>query len=252
MDSNWLQRIVDDAHQRLLDAPPAHPAHQYLARRGVTPDDIRTYKIGHFGDGFQIVQCSAQFWPWYQKYGWDRLVVPMTNPFGHAIGLQVRHLGDKGYENFTLKPADLYPPCFGLHVALPAMYESERVVLVEGVFDYFAAVKVAPDTLAALTANVSRVVRRMIARYCVLAIGLLDMDKAGRRGSYRLAGLEVPPEFREPNDVTLRTPPVPPYQVLFNSYSEHDPAVLLEKGKIHELRRLVTPRVLSLQPVASS
>lgn len=251
MSTDWLQRIVQDAHQRLLDTPLTHPAHQYLARRGVTPQEIRTYKLGYFGEHFQVYQCSAQFWPWFQRYGWDRLVFPLTDPFGTAIGMQVRHLGDKGYENFTLKPPEVYPPCFGLHVALPAMFDSERVVLVEGIFDYFAAVKVAPDALACLTANVSRVVRRIVQRYCVLAIALLDMDASGRRGAYRLAGLEVPPEWRDPKDVSLKTPPVPPYQVVIPDYTAHDPADLLAAGKVSELRRLVSPRVLALHSSAS-
>lgn len=241
---SWLTSVATRAHQRLLATDPSHPARQYLARRGVTPAEIQTYTLGFFAADFEVQSCTPEFWAWYTRYGYERLVFPMTDPFGAVVGLQVRHLGDKGYEDFTLKPRERYLPCFGLHVALPTMFTSQRVVLVEGVFDYFALVKVAPDTLCTLTANVSRLQKQLIARYCALAIPLFDMDAVGRRGCYRLAGLPVPEEFRQPQDISLRTPPTPPFEVLIPAYSEHDPAILLEKGKLDELRRLVQHRVL--------
>lgn len=241
----WLDEVVAQAHQRLLATDPAHPARMYLTQRGVTAQDLLTYRIGYFGEQLNIQRCTPDFWTWVCRYGYERLVFPMTDPFGTPVGIQVRHLGDKGYENFTLKPREIYHPCFGLHVALPAMYQSQRVVLVEGIFDYFAAVKVAPDTLATLTANVSRLTKQWIARYCTMAVALFDMDATGRRGAYRLAGLEVPAQWRKPEDVTLKKPWTPPYQVLIPSYTEHDPADLLRAGKLEELQRLVSPRVLA-------
>jgi hypothetical protein len=121
------------------------------------------------------------------------------------------------------------------------MFHSQRVVLVEGVFDYFAVVKHAPDVVAALTANVSIRLKQLIARYCTMAIALFDMDASGRRGALRLAGLPLPPELRKPEDVSLRTPPVPPFQVWVPTYSEHDPDDLRRAGKTAELQKLVAP-----------
>lgn len=241
---NWLKDMVEQAHVTLLALDPATPPRQYLRERGVTDQDIVTYKLGYWPVAPEPTQCNEEFWKWCHKYGYNRLTFPLTGPFGEPIGIQARHLGDKGYENFVLKPRELFVPCFGLHVALPEIFTSNRVVLVEGVFDYFATVKVAKDTLATLTANLSGAQRRLLSRYVSMAICLFDMDSTGRRGCYKLAGLEVPPQYRLPEDVTKTKLKPPPFQVVFPFYSEHDPDDLRKKQKWPELQKLV-----SLQPV---
>ena len=241
----WLDDIVNEAHARLLQCEPTHPARVYLQERGVLDSDLVRYRLGYFSETTDLRSCSPEFLRWHGRYGYRRLVFPLTNPFGQAIGLQGRHLGDKGYENFVLEPRELHVPVFGLHVALPEMFAGARVVLVEGVFDYFAAVRVAPDTLCTLTANVSLAVKRLLSRYIATAVCLFDMDATGRRGGYRLAGLPVPAEYRKPEDISLKVPPPPPFQVLLPPYSEHDPDDLRKAGKMSELQRLVQVSALA-------
>lgn len=241
---SWLTAVVNHAHANLLALDPGMLPRQYLRERGVTDEEIITYKIGYWADAPEPTQCSEEFWKWCHKFGYNRLTFPLTDPFGTPIGVQARHLGDKGYENFVLKPRELFVPCFGLHVALPEIFRSNRVVLVEGVFDYLAASKVAKDSLATLTANLSNGQRRLLSRYVSMAICLFDMDKTGRRGCYKLAGLEVPPEYRLPEDISKTKLKPPPFQVVFPFYSAHDPDDLRKQQKWQELQKLV-----SLQPV---
>ena len=246
MQTPWLEDVVNAAHGSLLRTDPHHPARGYLRERGVTDDEIVTYRIGYWADQPTVVSCTPEFWSWSRRFGGNRLVFPLTNAFGFAVGMQVRHMGEKGYENFVLKPRDLYVPVFGLHVALPVMYAQQRVVLVEGVFDYFALVKYAPDTLCTLTANVTNAVKRILARYTTLVICCFDMDETGRRGAYKLAGLDVPTQFRKAGDTTRLGPPKepPPYNVMMPYYTEHDPDDLRKAGKDQELRRIVLPTPL--------
>jgi DNA primase len=244
--TSWLDPIVTQAHRALRALDPSHPARAYLQERGVTDAHIDRYRLGYWEYAPAVETCTQDFWNWSRRNGANRLVFPMTDPFGVATGVQVRQLGDKFYQNFGLEPRDLYPMVFGLDAALPAMFASGRTVLVEGVFDYFAVQPYAPDALCTLTANVTLNVHRLISRYCSLAICLYDMDKVGRRAAYRLAGLEVPPQFMDKEDVRRNKPRIPPCTVVLPFYDAHDPADLVKAGKLAELQRLVRAQPLGV------
>jgi hypothetical protein len=96
--------------------------------------------------------------------------------------------------------------------------------------------------LCTLTSNVTLSVKRLLARYVTMAICLYDMDVAGRRGAYKLAGLSIPEIYRKPEDISAKPKAQPPYAVLLPSYSEHDPDDLRKAGKGLELLRLVSAR----------
>lgn len=234
----WLESFVAASHTALQALPPAHPARAYLASRGVSEALLTAYRVGWVPSP-QVAECSPKFWDWIRKYGWDRMLFPLTDPFGAVIGLQLRSLKDKSYEDFLAQPTELCPGTFGLHTALPVAFETGKLVLVEGVFDYFAVRQVTPGVLGLLTSNASLSVKRMLSRYLQRCVCLFDMDAAGRRGACRLAGLPVPEQYQKPTDKTARQTPVPPYQVVIPAYTEHDPADLLKAGKRDELQRLV-------------
>lgn len=240
----WVDDVAARAHEHLLSLDSSHPARAYLRERGVDDGQIATYRLGYWPDAPAVTECNAEFWQWSRRYGSNRIVFPLTDGFGAVTGMQVRHLGDKGYENFVLKPKELYTPVFGLHVALPVMYEGQRAVVVEGVFDYLSMVRYAPDTVCTLTANVSNAVKRLLARYVTHVICLYDMDATGRRGAYKLAGLDVPPEFRKRDDPIQRRTMTPPFNVVFPFYSEHDPDDLRKAGKGIEIQKLVLSKPL--------
>jgi DNA primase len=234
----WLEAFVDTAHQTLWDQAVTDSARRYLFERGVRTEQIQTYRLGWVDSPGGIAHCTPQFWEWAKVFAWNKIVFPLTDPFGQVMGVQLRSPYERGYRDFLAAPTEVCPPAFGLHVGLPAAFQSRRLVVVEGVFDYFAAVAHAPETVAILTSNASLAIRRLISRYAGLVVCLTDMDPPGRRGAYRLAGLPIPPEFRRPGATAGRPGPLPPYQVLIPSYSEHDPSDLWKAGKHAELRRL--------------
>lgn len=235
----WLEAFVRDAHVQLAAMATTHPAREYLVSRGVTLAYQIDYRVGWIGTP-QVSTCTPEFWKWLQRYGWDSFVFPLTDPFGQVTGVVLRSFTSKKYENFIVYPKELCPPCFGLHVALPEAFKSQRMILTEGVFDYFAIRPFAPDVVAQLTSIPSMGLRRLLARYVTKVITLADMDKAGRRAAYRLAGVPVPLQFAEDRDkVQTRVHP-PPFHVVIPSYSAHDPSDLLAAGKVSELQRLVS------------
>lgn len=242
----WLANFVATCAARLQAQGPGHLASRYLASRGVEAPAVRAYQLGWLPDPHEIELCTPEFWEWIKRHGWEKLVFPLTDPLGTVVGVQLRSPHEKGYRDFLAVPTELCPLAFGLHVALPTAFQTRRLVLVEGVFDYFALAPYAPDTVAMLTSTASLSMRRLISRYAVLVVCLTDMDAPGRRGAYKLAGLPIPVEYARPKDITNRVPKPPPYQVVFPMYTEHDPADLWKAGKLDELQRLAATGALPL------
>lgn len=112
------------------------------------------------------------------------------------------------------------------------------MVLVEGIFDYFAVRPYTEAVVASLTSVPSTLLRRLLTRYVTKVVTLADMDKAGRRAAYRLAGVPVPPEYREERDRVQTKVFDTPFHVVIPAYSAHDPSDLAAEGKFDELRRL--------------
>lgn len=238
MSIPWLEEFVEDCAVRQLQLPSGHKARQYLLSRGVTGDYQVSYRVGWL-EVPTAKQATPEFWAWLQRYGWESYVFPMTDPFGAVTGLVLRSLPEKRYQNFVVYPKDLCPPCFGLHTALPVMFQTQTCVLVEGIFDYFAVRPFTSAVLAQLTSIPSTLLRRLLARYVTKVIALADMDLTGRRAAYKLAGVQVPPEYREAKDKGLGKLTPPPFHVVVPAYSAHDPSQLWEQGKTDELQRLV-------------
>lgn len=236
---SWIDDWVAECQLRFVSLPDSHDARTYLTSRGVRPEQVATYRLGWVENPL-VKTCTPTFWEWAKANAWNKLVFPLTDPFGAVIGVQLRSPYERGYRDFLAAPTEVCPPTFGLHVALPAAFQSQRLVLVEGVFDYFAVVEHAPETLAILTSATSLAVRRLISRYARTVVWMGDMDAPGRRGGYVLAGLQVPEQYRRDKDKgqPQRTGRVPPYQVLLPFYSEHDPSDLWKAGKHGELAKI--------------
>lgn len=233
----WLDQFVAESAARLQALPPGGAERGYLASRGVTAEYQAAYALGWLAVP-TATSATPEFWQWLSRYGWESFVFPLRDPFGAVTGVVLRSLATKKYENFIARPRELCPPAFGLDVALPVAFTTQSVVLVEGIFDYFAVRPFTAAVVAQLTSVPSTLLRRTLARYCTKVVALADMDKAGRRAAYRLAGQVPPPEYRAPKDPAQPRLKTPDFHVVVPAYSAHDPSDLLAAGKVEELRRL--------------
>ena len=195
-------------------------ARSYLHRRGVSPDDIVQHQIGWLPEPEVVGGWSREFYRWQARALPNAIIFPIYSVLGTVIGLQTRRLDEKRYEKFLAGPSDLFPPVFGLPQALPDIWRTEQVVLVEGVFDYFAVRRYTPNVLATLTASIPTSVRRFLRRYVQRTLVLLDMDEAGRAGVDLLIREHLP--------------------VFAPSYRAHDPGDLVAEGFGGDLATLVT------------
>jgi DNA primase len=120
---------------------------------------------------------------------------------------------------------DVFAPAYGLGRAADLMYAREQVVVVEGMFDYFAVRRAGVDNVIALmTSHSNKTVNRLLGRYCKRVIALLDMDTSGRDGVSSLCYGR------------------PPYDVIAPTYPANDPADLIQTtGGLDYLKVLVAP-----------
>lgn len=238
----WLDDLLGAAHDFLLTHDDAARARAYLETRGVTEDGWRSHGIGWSAPSISISACSKEFADWFPKFWFTRLVFPIRNALGQPIGLVTRPLPSpdpdqkRTYQQFYLYADDRFPYLYGLDQAMPEIWRTRQVVIVEGVFDYLALRTVAPNTVAILTAGVPNSARRFFKRYVKRVWSVLDMDAAGRFGSYRLAGLEPPVEVR-PEGWQPGRPILPEgYSVRIVSYDGvKDPGQAAQFGEVSEI-----------------
>ncbi len=238
----WLDDLLGKAHTYLLTQPDAARGRAYLETRGLTDDVITAHQIGWSSPSIEIGACSKEFADWFPRYWFERLVFPIKNALGQPIGLVTRPLPSpdpeqkRTYQQFYAYADDRYPYLYGLDQAIATIWETRQVVIVEGVFDYFAIRTVAPNTVAILTAGVPNGARRFFRRYVKRVWAVLDMDAPGRFGSYRLAGLVPPPETWP--EGWQPGPPTKPegYQVRIVSYEgAKDPGQAAQFGEVREI-----------------
>jgi DNA primase len=176
----WVEAFVASRHAALDDR-----AREALAERGVDDDQIDLFRLGVTGLEPLLVGNPA-FDRWAQQFG-DRLqdafVLPLTNALGEVKGLQFRGVekARKGYIDFFLD--DTEPVFFGLGQAMPSIWATRSVWLVEGGFDLFPLQRLRPNTVSALTAKASPALARLLRRLVDRVYLAFDDDVPGRRGS---------------------------------------------------------------------
>lgn len=225
----WLNKVQRDAHNGLVEGIASGSfsrANGMLQKRGVSEADLSLHGIGFAGPSFQVTECAPDFVPWSQQFLHDCLVFPLYNMLGEVVGIQIRMLDDKEYQRpykqYYAYHRDIFPYFFGLPQALPHVYETGYLVIVEGIFDYFAVRQITPNVMAVLTAGVPIACKRLFHRFCKLVVAMLDMDAPGREGALRLC-----------NEADG-------YLVTIPTFSEKDPGELLTKGKLKEIQRIVS------------
>lgn len=150
--------------------------------RGVSDAQINLFRIGYIDREFPA-DLPQDFLKWANgKAIEDVYVFPLTNTLGDVRGFQFRYVDRErsGYMDYILD--DGQPVLFGLAQAMPTIWRTGHVLLVEGNFDLFPIQRAFPGTISTLTArvpeNLIHTFRRLVRE---IWFGY-DMDAAGRRG----------------------------------------------------------------------
>lgn len=170
----WLDDLVRDANARIPDR-----VRESLYGRGVTDEQIQLFQIGHL-TGPVEGGVPGDFARWVQRAG-DSYVLPLTNVLGEIKGIQLRRVDreQRGYDTWQIDDGE--PALFGLGQAMPHVWRTGTIFLVEGAFDLFPVQRAVPYTVSTLTAwvgsSVVRLLRKLVRR---VWLGY-DMDPTGRR-----------------------------------------------------------------------
>lgn len=172
----WFDILADFAHLNLGERE-----REALWARGVSDEQIDLFKIGYIDRNLPPLE-SRSFLEWCdhgQKLD-DCFVFPLTNTLGEVKGLQFRHVerGRGGYMDFM--PARDEPVLFGLSQAMPEIWRTGSVWLVEGVFDLYPIQRTFSNIVSTLTGRVTKQMVTLLRRLVDEVWLAYDMDKTGR------------------------------------------------------------------------
>ncbi len=182
----------------------------YLAKRGMTPEEIRALELGLAPAGFtatydhllkdgfsktEILGCGlaaqkdlADQRP-YDRFR-ERLMIPIRDQQGRLIGFGGRAMrADDPAKYINTSETPLYHKSdvlFGLPEARDAIRQTRRVVLVEGYFDVFACRRVGvQNAVACCGTALTEEHARFLKRHVDQVVLCLDSDRAGKDAAER-------------------------------------------------------------------
>lgn len=211
-----LRGIVEEAaryfHQRLLDAPDAQLARDYLVRRGLNDQTITTFVLGYAPDDWRQALHHLQMLGYsqddvieagvatrgdkgsvYDRFR-HRLMIPIHDGRGHIVGFGARALDKEATPKYLNSPQgplfDKSHLLYGLDMARRTIRESETAVIVEGYMDTMQAHQAGfTNVVAQMGTALTEDQLRQLERYARRLILALDPDTAGINATMR--GLNV-------------------------------------------------------------
>lgn len=159
----------------------------------MTEYDLKKYFIGYVGisskllvkdDGstdYVRLKTDTSDFRHFEK----KIVIPMRNCLGHVNGISLRSLDKSFYRQYYMDEAKKVGAFFGLFDALPYIYKTGKVYVVEGPFDCIALAKVFPNTVSSLTSFLNEAQVRLLKMYAKKIILVFDRDKAGVDGTIK-------------------------------------------------------------------
>ncbi len=209
------------ADERVLDA---------LYARGVTDEQIALYQIGYLNGELPEASYASDFMLWSKNGS------TMTNSLGGITGFQFRCVNrdDSRYMDFMVSEDELV--IFGLHQALPHIWQTEEIFIVEGPFDLYPVQRVMPGVVATMTARITdhlvRVLRRLVR---VVWLGY-DADSAGQSATSRFVR-------KHGQDFDIRPIRYPRVPVLGTKKFTKDPGDLWEVWGDAQFQQFLKPLV---------
>jgi DNA primase len=181
----FLDVMVSNLHQSIFRYPEVL---RYLESRQVTQEDIKKYGLG-FNKILHVPEEQSKDRERFMAETYKgkkfegKIIFPFRDMLGNIVGIAGRSIDVKDYKLWATDRAKHDGFFFGLHEALPFVYEENKVFTVEGTFDCIALAKAFPNTVGTLTSGINDVQYGLLRMFCNTIITVFDSDSAGRHGT---------------------------------------------------------------------
>jgi DNA primase len=202
-----LNELAASYYSGLLNAGEGEKARGYLAARHMTPESIRSFKLGYASPAWDglLLHLKAKGASrdaahklglvkrgknnsWYDGFR-NRIIFPIADYNGRIIGFSSRALDNDGAKYINSSDSLIYKKSaslFGLNAALPSIRKEDMAVLVEGNFDLVSlhqhGITNAVATLGtALTDSHIKLLKRFTGSILIA----FDSDDAGRKAAMK-------------------------------------------------------------------
>lgn len=190
MSKFYLDRIFLEGSRHLAKSKKAQA---YLDSRGVSPQQVKDLNLGYIPEDEWPPYVDPEKATDEELHYWERsgrgvklkgkLLFPMTNAMGLKKAFQVRTPDPKikdYWKLYTLR-AGIDALFFGTNVAMPHIWKTREVYLVEGIFDLFPMQRVFPNTLCCGTATLNPEQMTFLERYVDRVHVAFDHDEQGEK-----------------------------------------------------------------------
>ena len=190
-----FEKVVDIYHDELLKSDSAKVL-EYLTKRGLTSDTIKTWKIGYSPNAWQFIETKITPSPVLEKVGLvkakdgkrydffrDRIIFPIFDIQSHAIAISAR-IVDQGEPKYLNSPDTLLfnksETLYGLDKAKDGIRKFKYAILVEGQMDLLLCHQEGfNNTIATSGTALTDKHLQMLRRYTNNLMLIYDADKAG-------------------------------------------------------------------------
>jgi DNA primase len=201
---DWFQR-------QLTESPDAQQARDYLASRGIEPEQIELLELGYAPNnttfmvemsrlglnertlldaGLLAERHDGKIIPRFR----NRVLFPIHDIRGKVVAFGGRALGNIEPKYLNSPESKIFHKggtLYNLHAARQAIRKEEQVIIVEGYFDVIRLVLAGCENVVApLGTALTGEQAALLKRYAPTAILLLDSDGAGLKATFR-AGDEL-------------------------------------------------------------
>ena len=156
----------------------------------MTDEEIESFKIG----ASRVVSApddGSEDYKEFMRETWrgkkleNKVVFPIQDMIGNIVGLFGRSITTKEFLYYLTIEAKETGVLFGFYQALPTIYETGRVYIVEGPFDLLAFRKVYRNTIATMTAELTEAQYYLLSFYAKQIVTVFDSDPPGKAATIR-------------------------------------------------------------------
>ena len=181
----FLDTLCHNLHNAL---PRYNNALDYLKNRGVSGEDVRDFFLG-YSKIISVVDDGSLDYEIFMKETYrgkvfeNKIIFPIYDVIGRTVGIFGRALDSKAFKYYLTQEAKYSGVLTGIYQALPHIYETGKVFVVEGPFDLLAFRKVFKNSVGANTAGLSESQYEILSFFADRIVTVFDSDAAGENAT---------------------------------------------------------------------